>query len=167
MKTTQNIFGLVASVLVLICTSGCITKTNVTTKGSSPRVVPGTTNVVYETFEHTDRSLRVVQPDWSGGGGGGIVRFHATVGGAPIGQYGYGSVPGSYGYGAGGVNSGHGYYYGGTYVQGLSGPAPVNGWPTTTVPIESQDAYQRQTWERYFGHSSSSTAGSGEGGYSY
>lgn len=82
--------GLVA-VLLVVCTTGCITKTNVTTKGSSPRFVPGTTNVVYETFEHTDRSLRVVQPEWSGDGGGNLFRFRAAIGGGtPIGnQYGY------------------------------------------------------------------------------
>lgn len=112
MKTQKFLSVLVALVVLVLSGAGCITKSNVVTTGSSPRFVPGTTNVVYETFEHRDRTLRVVQPEWSGGGGGNIFRFRASVGGAPYqpawvqqGPYGYGGpgyhppvVGGRYGY---------------------------------------------------------------------
>lgn len=151
----SSFFGLllVGVVLVFGCT-GCITKSNITTTGSSPRFVPGTTNVVFETFSHTDKSLRVVQPEWGGGHSAGFFRFNASVGGlAPMG--------GQYGYGAGS----YGYRSEGTYVQSLSGHQPTTGWSSVMVPIESQGAYQRQTWERYgFGHP---PVQSGGGRYGY
>ena len=121
MKTQQN-FGrvvvLVVAMVVAVFTNGCVTRYNVTTEATS--IGPDGTN----TFKHTNKTLKIVQPDWVGGDGT-VVSGHFRVGGGSLPPrrrvYGYDNMP----------NSG--------------------AWPTTTqYPWEvGRDA--EETWRAYGG----------------
>jgi hypothetical protein len=97
-----NLIGLLVSAMVFVFTTGCVTFNRKSLGVSTPMVVPGTTNVVYSTVTHTDRSWSVNQLGSSVGNDGSIASFRFRLGGGtPIGnQYGYGPGPGpgSYGY---------------------------------------------------------------------
>jgi hypothetical protein len=75
----NSFFGLLVGLVLM--TVGCVTKNNTVTKVSTPVVVPGTTNVVYQTFERTDDSWSVNQIGSSVGNDGSFARFGFSVGG--------------------------------------------------------------------------------------
>ena len=114
----KSFVGLILAGLVAIFGGGCASsKMDVQDKVVVHKMLG--TNIVADTFSHTDKSK--IAPGAAGRtyerGGGSFFRIRAEVGGGG-------------GYDDGGYGGGYGY-------------------PVVTVPIESQGAFQHQTMQRY------------------